>query len=249
MTIQRINHGRGHSYVIDGRPAIGVTSVLQSLAKPALINWAANVTADYATDHWADLAELPPSKRNSQLRAARWAENKRGITRGISVHALASRLVAGDEVEIPEDLIGHAESYVRFLDEWHPEPLLIETVVASRRYGYCGTFDLLARMPNGSTWLLDVKTGGSGIYAETGLQLAAYASAETYLDGQGQEHDMPTIDNVAAVHVRADGYSVHGFTSSTFDMFATFRHLLQVARSHADMGEWVSGELAPVGAS
>jgi hypothetical protein len=60
----------------------------------------------------------------------------------------------------------------------------VEFSVASYRYGYAGTGDLIAwlTVPGASvpsSWLLDVKTNRSGIYGETALQLAAYRYAES----------------------------------------------------------------------
>jgi hypothetical protein len=242
VTVERRNRGGGHSYLIDGRDAPGVTTILQALAKPALIEWAANTTAEYAIDHWSDLLDMTPSARLATLKGARWGENRRAIRRGLSVHHLAWQLAAGVEVEIPDDLAGPVESYVRFLDEWNPTPILSESVVASRRFRYCGTLDLLARTPDGRVWLLDVKTG-KGIYGETGLQLAAYARADVYLDEDGQEHDMPPVDAIAAVHVREDGYSVRGFDVPIDDLFRTFTHLAAVHRRTADIKAWVSDEV------
>jgi hypothetical protein len=43
--------------------------------------------------------------------------------------------------------------------------------------GYAGTVDLLGRFADGSTWLLDLKSG-RGLYAEHVLQLVAYLMAE-----------------------------------------------------------------------
>lgn len=232
--------GGGHTYLVDGHEVLGVTTILKTLDKPALINWAANTTAEYAIDHWDELGAMSPSERLNVLKGARWGENRRAIKRGKSVHTLAEQLAAGVEVDVPEELAGHVESYVRFLDEWNPDPYLSEAVVASRRYRYCGTLDLLAEV-GGRAWLLDVKTG-KGVYGETGLQLAAYAGAEVYVDGEGNEQPMIEVDEVAAVHVRADGYSVHTF-GDWRPLFKTFVHLAYVTERIADIARWKSDEV------
>ena len=51
----RKNHGSSHSYLLDGAPIPGVTSVIGILDKPALVKWAASETAAYADEHWAEL--------------------------------------------------------------------------------------------------------------------------------------------------------------------------------------------------
>src|SRR4029453_3802172 len=75
----------------------------------------------------------------------------------------------------------HAESYLsgldRFLADHTPGFLAAEQTVYSRRYGYAGTFDLLATLPGHGLVLVDVKTGNR-VYPEVCLQLAAYAPAD-----------------------------------------------------------------------
>src|SRR5215472_8993983 len=112
MTITRRNHGRGHSYVVDGVKLPGVTAILgAALPKPALIEWAGKTTASYAVDRWAELTELPPSKRLDALNRARFEEKDTAAKRGTEVHRLAEQLVAGVEVDKPEELAGHLEAY------------------------------------------------------------------------------------------------------------------------------------------
>jgi hypothetical protein len=47
----RKNHGRGHTYYINGTKVDGVTTIIgNGLPKPALVNWAARCAADEAVD-------------------------------------------------------------------------------------------------------------------------------------------------------------------------------------------------------
>ena len=60
MTVKRINSGSGHRYEDDGRKLDGVTTLISAgLPKPALTWWAAGTTANYAVDHWDELAARP----------------------------------------------------------------------------------------------------------------------------------------------------------------------------------------------
>jgi len=130
------------------------------------------------------------------------------------VHALAEKLALGEEITVPEELRGHVESYVRFLDEWDVQPVLAEAVIVSHKHGYAGTLDLIADLAHpfraGATqrWLLDVKTSRSGVFGETALQLAGYRYADRYVDDQGEEQPVPTVERTGVIHVRADGYSL-----------------------------------------
>ncbi|MBQ1165621.1 hypothetical protein KBZ21_47360, partial [Streptomyces sp. A73] len=63
--------------------------------------------------------------------------------RGTSIHAYAEQLVAGEEVEAPEEWVGHIESCARVLDDWQIQPVVVERPVASRTWWYSGTPDVI----------------------------------------------------------------------------------------------------------
>lgn len=244
--IRRIDRGRGHSYTIDGVRADGVTTLLgDGLAKPALINWAANATAGYAVDHWDELAAETISKRLDLLKKARYADLDQAARRGTEVHTLAEKLVQGKEVDVPDALAGHVESYVRFLDDFEPEPILVEAVVGNRKWRYAGTLDLVARI-DGEVWLLDVKTSRSGIFPEVALQLALYRWAEMYVGQDGEEHPMADlgITRSAAIHVRADGYDLIPLETGEA-VYRDAQHVIWVARMTKRWAEWRGDALTP----
>lgn len=227
---RRVNRGRGHHYFLDGEPTSGVTWVLdKGVPKPALVGWAANTTADYATDHWDELADLRPSERNAALRRARWDEKDAAARRGSEVHALAERYIAGESIEPPEELVGHVDAYIDFVETWRPTELLTEAIVGNRLYRYMGTLDMVAGLIDGKVWLLDWKTGGKGIYPEHALQLAAYRRADFYIDPDGNEQPMPKVDAAGCVWLRADGYDLVPLDTGD-DVFSVFLHAIQVAR-------------------
>ncbi len=222
--ITRRNHGRGHSYRdANGQRVPGVTTIMsKGVPKPALTNWAAETVASFAIDRWDELAALPPSERWKRLKKAPTADRDAAANRGTRVHALAARLLAGERVDVPEELAGHVEAYVRFLDEWHVRPVLSEFVVVSNAYGYAGTGDIIADLiatdqaraawpaAGNAEWirlLLDIKTSRSGVYGETALQLAGYRYGDFYLDG-ATERPIPVVHGCGVVHTRADGYSL-----------------------------------------
>jgi len=242
--IVRHNIGNGgHWYEIDGRKADGVTTLLRDgIPKPGLVKWAAESTAGYALDHWDELSEMPLSQRLTQMTTARQAESRRAIISGQRVHQLGRQLAAGQEVDVPDDLAGHVRSYVQFLDEWEPDPLLIEATVANRAVHYAGTLDLLARVFDAESWLFDIKTGNR-VYGETALQLAAYAYAECWLDADGNEHPMPEVNAAAIIHVRSDGYSVYRVPLDG-QVFGLFRHVAFVARHMPTMHGWIGAPIS-----
>lgn len=213
--ITRRNHGRGHSYVdANGLKVPGVTTIINDgVPKKALVGWAGRTVAAHAVDHWDELGELAPSERLKRLEKAPNSDRDAAGTRGTRVHALGVKLAAGQRVTVPDELAGHVESYVRFLDEWDVRPVLAEFVVVSHQHGYAGTGDLIADLADPDSpgeylrWLLDVKTARSGVFGENALQLAGYRYADIYLDA-GHEVDMPDVELTGVVHVRADGYDL-----------------------------------------
>ncbi|MGE3449003.1 MAG: hypothetical protein AB7H92_15650 [Microbacteriaceae bacterium] len=241
--------GRATHWYVDanGLKIPGVTSILSDgVPKPALVGWGIRTVAEYAVDHWDEVADLAPSERLKVLKGSPYADRDAAANRGTQVHALAEQLVQGAEVDVPDELAGHVESYVRFLDEWQPEPVLVERTVVNYTVGYAGTLDLVARFPcwPGETVLADLKTNRSGIYGETGLQLAAYRYAEFFVDDDGTEKPMPAIDRVVVVHVRADGYDVVPVRADDY-VFTRFRHVGVVARATQEAKSWVGDALTP----
>lgn len=245
--IQIIYRGRGHSYVIDGEPADGVTSLIgDGIPKPALINWAANTTAGYAVDHWDRLDGLTVSARLKELQRARYADLDQAAKRGTEVHDIAEKLIHGEEVEVPEAIAGHVESCVRFLDTWKPTPVLTEAVVGNRRWRYAGKLDSISDFPKLGRVLFDLKTNRSGIYGETALQASAYAHAETYVDTDQNEQPMSDLgvntETAYAVWIRADGYDLYPLDIGE-DTFKTFLYAAAVARRARTMRALVGDAL------
>lgn len=238
---RRVDRGRGHSYFLDGDSAVGVTKILDDgVPKPALVGWAANTTADAAVDHWDELVEMKPSERLAFLKRARWEVKDAAARRGSEVHRYAHLLAAGEEPEIPEELLGHVDAYLRFAEEWRPQELVVEAIVGNRRWGYMGTLDVIAQLADGRVWLLDWKTGGKGVYRESALQLAAYRNAEFLLRDDAEE-PMATIDATGAVWLRADGYDLVPLETGP-DVFKTFLYALQVAKFTQAPAEHYIGE-------
>lgn len=256
--LKRINSGSGHRYTIDGEKAIGVTTAIgQGVPKPALVGWAARTVAEFTLDRleqgpdgqilanrlvqdlrafnktrkWQEKlqGDLPRIGLAKLLGQVQYAARDEAAIKGTDVHALAHRLAEGEKVDVPEPLVGHVDAYMRFLDEWDVEVELTEFIVGHRRWEYAGTGDLIATLVDGARWLLDIKTSGSGVYGETGLQLAAYGNAEFYLADDGTEQPLPPIDRYGVVWVRADGYDLVPFDVEPND-FRAFLYALSTAR-------------------
>jgi hypothetical protein len=109
--------------------------------------------------------------------------------------------VKGNPVpELPKKARPFASQLTSFFMEKRPEFIESEFTVWSRTHGYAGTGDFIAVI-DGKTVLGDMKTG-KGLYAETGLQLAALANADFIIRPDGSEEEIPRIDYLAALHLR-----------------------------------------------
>ncbi len=212
--IRRVDTAKGHHYKdARGERVPGVTTIIgDGVPKPALIAWSGNATAEAAVDRWEELGGLAPAQRLKTLQRARYEDVDRAKNRGTEVHRAAEKLLAGETVQVPEEIAGHVEAYARFLDEFKVEPIYVEFSCVSYRWGYAGTADLAARVvvPDRGqlTLLMDLKTSRSGVYGETALQLAAYRYADKWVVRDGIEIDPVDVDHCAAIHVRGDSYDL-----------------------------------------
>jgi hypothetical protein len=208
-----VDTAKGHHYKdATGQRVPGVTTIIgDGVPKPALINWAANATAEAAIDQWDDLAALGPAARLKRLQGARYGETDRAKNRGTQVHAAAEKLLAGQPAEVPEEIAGHVEAYAKFLDEFKVEPVHVEFSCVSYRWGYAGTADLCAwlTLPERGRVLTlnDLKTSRSGIFGEVALQIAAYRFADKWII-DGEDVDPERVEACYGIHVRADGYDL-----------------------------------------
>lgn len=234
--------------------------------KPALVGWAARTIAEFVGERLELDPDTGAARADELIRALQkvdgenryhkfpkdgsisrlaivevlkglhWNDRDRQARRGTEVHGYAQQIIEGDTIDVPEDLVGHVDSYLRFLDDFDVQPVLVEFVIGNRTHSYMGTGDLIADLCDGLRWLLDIKTGRSGIYPETALQLSAYRNAEFYLDGEGREHPMVPVERVGAVWVRADGYDLIPLDAGPAT-YKVFRHVQQVARWQTETGD------------
>lgn len=245
---RRVNAGRGHSYRLGGAKVPGVTTIIgDGVPKPALTAWAARETATFAYEQRETLLNLDQAAAVDLLKGAPYRERDKAARRGTEVHRLAEQLVRDVEVDVPEELAGHVESYLQFLDDWAPEAVHVELVVGHRTHRWMGTLDLIADLNTGERWLLDIKTTRSGVFGETALQLAAYRHAQFFLDDAGVEQPMIPVDRCGVIWVRADGYDLVPVTADA-DVYRYFRAAQWIATFATETSRTVIGDaLTPGG--
>jgi hypothetical protein len=229
-SLVRRKHGEGHTYELDGRWAPGVTTLIgKGFPRPGLLNWVKKASANEIVDRWEEILQLAPSDRRELIYTASDRDRDAAARRGTEVHKIARKLLAGQTVDVPEELDDHVKSYLRFLDDWQVRELLVETSIAKRRPRYCGTFDMVADLADGRRWLVDLKTTRSGVYPENALQLAGYRFADFYLDADFTEQPMPAIDQCGVVWIRADGYDLYPLRVGELE-FELFQYVARIAR-------------------
>lgn len=243
--LRRINRGRGHSYEIDGHRAEGVTGLLSKGYPKQLADYGGKQAAFCAINEWDELARLPLAERLERIRHAHVRHRNEAGARGRAIHDLLMRLARGQEVDPPPELDGYVDAYETFVDDWQPKEVLIEVPVFSLEFGYGGTPDVLTHL-NGrdELWLLDYKTGESGIWPDHALQMAAYRYADVYVDDDGQ-HPMPKIDRLGGVHIQDGSYEFREVEAGP-DVFEVFGYVTKIAAFvAAGRDAWVGEALTP----
>jgi len=237
-----------HRYWLDGKVTPGVTTLLgKGLPKPAIPYWAAKSVAEYVItnpDEVAQLRLMGPGPAIAALKSVPWEARDKAAVRGTEVHALAEKVIHGTALdEVPAELAAHVQGYVDWLDRFDVSAVLTERNVASRQWGYCGTFDAVVTFGRGPwagrTAMIDLKTS-SGIYGETALQIAAYARADCYVSDDDQETPLPDVDCIGAAHVTDAGtafYPLCADRAAIDEAFKVFSHVAFIAKRT----DWIKG--------
>jgi hypothetical protein len=190
-------------------PLPSVTTILRVVDKSGpLVGWAKRETAACAVRNLDMLVRM--REAGGDAAAVAWLKAIPDFQRdsaadiGTRVHRLVEQLARGETPEVTAEEAPFVEAYRRFLALYRPRFLAVEEMVVSLRHQYGGTLDAIAVIGR-ETWLLDVKTG-TGLYPETGLQLAAYGAAD-FIGRPGIPHRfrLPRASRYGVVHVRPEG--------------------------------------------
>lgn len=165
-----------HAYTWGDAFVPGVTSILQCIAKPALMPWAVGMTSD----HWLkavksgriDYSLIHYEAKKSSSRFTTKAQDI-----GHNVHNYAEMFF---KKKPPPDLLTDqakrgVEAFHKWLDSHKIKIKASERIVFSKEHYYAGTCDFVAEI-DGVLGVGDIKTS-SGIYPEMRFQTAAYQHA------------------------------------------------------------------------
>lgn len=150
-------------------------------------------------EHWALLLKLHPN-----------AIRDEAGTRGTSIHEALVQLgmgiipdVWGVDSPFPLEDRPVVAGLIRWYIEQEPEFVVQEQIVASKKHGFAGRFDLIVRRPNGNLAMVDLKTSKS-VYPDSHFrQLKGYEIA--WLENGGEP-----LDELVVLHVdHAGDYREH----------------------------------------
>lgn len=204
-----------------------VTNILNELAKPFLKPWGEKLVATYAVDNRDMWGDLPPEDAIDLLKRAPYrAMTKRGNV-GTAVHAAIEAWQDADTPPVVDDLelVPYIAQATDFLSTKVHTILHAEQTIYNLTYQYAGSFDLIAKMKDGTTAIIDWKTS-KNIYPETGLQLCAYTHGEFIGDTDGSQTPLPPIDTGIVVHLTEEkGWTAKYCNPNDPDLFKTFTAL------------------------
>lgn len=227
---------RYHRYSLDGHWVPSVTTVTRYVGDHGgLIGSSAKEAAAWASTHADELTTLGEDEWRKACAGAARRQWSQAAQRGTQLHTLAESLVYGTELPAtnPEgepwadDVYRSAQQLAAFMDEWQVDPVANEALVYHETDRWAGRLDLVADLGDGRRWLLDYKTGASGIWPETSLQLGAYAHA-THMVHDGNDVPMPQVAAAGAVWVRPDGWQLIPVAVGDA-VYDVFRHAMSVA--------------------
>lgn len=218
--------GGSRFYVREGVKLPGVTSVINMLPKPFLVNWAAKMTAEFAADQIGTLLPLVLSDRKAAVELMSGASRRytKGAGEvGTAAHALFEQMATGkDPGRQHPDMQPFVDHFKAFLDKFQPEIIAQEQTVWNETEGYAGSFDAVVNI-GGERIVVDWKTTKSGIHSEVALQLAAYRYGRELYDGT----PMHKVEGGAVLHVRPEGWQLVPVRCDEV-VFEHFTNLLKV---------------------
>lgn len=147
------------------------------------------------------------------------SKSKEALEKGSMVHHLLEELLNGVIIPLASYPDPVKKLIARFYD-WYmifkPTDYLTESTVASFKFKYAGTLDLVATI-NGKRVLVDFKTNKSGVYFSNKLQVMAYKQA--YEETTGEKIDECYVLRLGSQHKA--GYEFKLIDDTTVDDFVS----------------------------
>ena len=212
-------------YTFQERDYLSVTSLRKVLGMPYnLHNWVVKQTLEAVQKDPDLLTPLDtgkgkrkpkmetPANVRTRIKRVGMKERDKSAERGTDVHEAIANGVPLDR--LPAELVPYVEQYANAVIALGIKPLMSERQVFNKRYGYAGSFDLMAslRSKDNRRYIVDLKTG-KGTYPEHALQGMAYLDGEFV--GEDDRIDRAATDllhtatDIGILHLRPDGWEFH----------------------------------------
>jgi len=238
---------RGRWYVdqATGDKLPSVTSITGQLPKPAIAFWRGKEVAKAAVEDFGTLADFitkgKPDAAIDHLKRAPDRSSGKAAELGSIIHDLVDRHNKGETLErVHPDHRPFVDQYERYIREFSPGVIESEVTVWSDTHGYAGTLDQVAMFDDEAV-IIDVKTGASGVWPDTALQLAAYARADCIIDAEGERRPMPQIDGAAVLWLRPDKFELVPVRALDDDVFEVFLALQKISSWSYEVSKTVLG--------
>ena len=179
------------SYSVDGKYVPATTTVLDNIAKPALVPWAASMGARWFLEHQED--ELSPDDMAKGIRNAHRASNREALQIGHQAHGYCQNAIEwklgirkeGPSMPPHENAVNSVNAFRNWVKEHDVNWFAAEQKVYNREHQYAGTVDAVAEGDD-EFCVIDFKTS-KAIYSSHHLQCAAYASCVADMYGRDVE--------------------------------------------------------------
>jgi len=220
--------GKGRQYKhpfrtdAEGKPLLApsVTTVLKLEDKSALIQWAVNLTVDWAVRNVDKLLSMSV-ERGINVAKYRWRDQRdtRAFV-GTGVHDYVEAEHTGSWMipELDDEQLLMVEEWRKLNEEWDIEPILSEFTMWSLTHEYAGTADGLWRFTHKVTGesfvaFIDLKTS-KNTWPGHHMQISALINADVLMhklaDGAWEELPVPQFDRVLLIHLRAPEFDEFG---------------------------------------
>lgn len=251
------NEKSRNRYVVaeTGKSPVGVTTVLSTLNKPALMLWPLNEASKILSD---SVGKVLTQDKLDEAKKAYLVKGDKGKDTGTEIHAMIESYLRGDSIVSgsPEAML----AFSAFENWWKPQDikaLSVERVVYSKEHNFAGTCDAILRI-NGETVLCDWKSTNAsrsaprGIYAEYFLQLGAYnlayreekATRVDFDPNKNYHQDYPT--DLMVIRVGKDGIintlrasemglSIRDCENGFLQVLKTYQMITPLAKSIGEM--------------
>ena len=168
----------GHRYIKGEDYVIGMTTILNYLAAPALENWKRNQLTEAMQDQMKEHLSIDVIDKIIINAKATLHKKQEGVLSiGKVVHKLAEQWLRKEKFKLPEDLVV-LNCFKKFQRFWKKNKLKLmesEKILYSTK-GFAGTLDIIAKDPKGNLWLIDIKTS-VGFFINMIYQLHGYKLA------------------------------------------------------------------------